>query len=531
LRSAVAIAVAAALHVALAARPAAATPNDLFPRPPGIHARIALWTRVYAEVDTNGGLIHDSEELDVVYEVIRWPKSISGAEEERRIARAKNHYAAVLNRLADGGTNLTPEERRVLALFPPGVSRATLRAAADRVRFQRGLADRFRDGVIRSGQWLPHIRKVFRDRGLPEDLGLLPHVESSFNPLAYSHAGAAGLWQFMPSTGARYMRIDRAVDERYDPFRASEAAAALMRDNYETTGTWPLAITSYNHGAGGMMRAVKALGTRDIAVIIDRYQGQTFGFASKNFYTCFLAANDVDRNAQRYFGAIERERPIPFEQLVTRGPTSAQALARTFGVDIGLLRELNLALRDGVWDGRVSIPAGYAVRLPRVAGRPPVEQLAATLPKTELDTAAARITSGTKYRVRRGETLSMVARRYGVSPAELARANKLRTTSKLRVGQTLRIPSGGEAVASDPPAPTRVAKTAPASKPSATKAAKPAPAKAATRSHTVKPGETLAAIARQHGLSVAKLAQANGLSPATRVKVGQKLRIPTATDS
>lgn len=519
MRSAVAIAVAAALAALLAAGRANATPADLFPRPPSIHARIKLWTRVYAEVDTNGGLIHDAEELDVVYEVIRWPKSLSGGDEERRIARSKGHYAAVLKRLASGGAARTPEERRVLALFPPGVSRESLLAAADRVRFQRGLADRFRDGLIRSGRWLPHIRKVFRDRGLPEEISVLPHVESSFNPLAYSHAGAAGLWQFMPSTGARYMRIDRAIDERYDPWRASEAAAALMRDNYRTTGSWPLAITSYNHGAGGMMRAVKQLGTRDIGVIIDRYEGQTFGFASKNFYTSFLAASDVDRNAQRYFGAIQRERPAEYEQFVTRSPTSAQALARTFGVDVGLLREMNLALRDGVWSGRVSVPAGYAVRLPRVAGRKSVDELAAALPKVVVDQPAAAAATGGKHRVRRGETLSVVARRYGVSAASLAKANQLRTTSKLKIGQTLRIP-GNAAVAT--------ARAAKAPKPAVAKAAKPATAKAAARSHTVKRGETLTSIARRSGIPVTKLAQANGMAPTAHVKIGQKLRIPAA---
>lgn len=521
MRDAVAIALAAALPLLIAAE-AAATSAELFPRPPGIHDRIALWTRVYAEVDTNGGLIHDAQDLGVVYEVIRWPKSISGAEEERRIARAKSRYSEVLKRLASGKTQLTPEERRVLALFPPGVSRATLLAAADRVRFQRGLADRFKDGLIRSGRWLPHIRKVFRERGLPEDLGLLPHVESSFNPLAYSHAAAAGLWQFMPSTGARYMRIDRAVDERYDPFRSSEAAAALMRDNYRTTGTWPLAITSYNHGAGGMMRAVKELGTRDISVIIDRYQGPTFGFASKNFYTSFLAAVDVDRNAQRYFGAVQRERPVEHVQFVTRAPTSAQALARTFGVDIGLLREMNLALRDGVWRGQIPVPAGYAVRLPKVAGRKSVEELAASLPKVQLDTAAAAVTAkgSAKHRVRRGETLSSIARRYGMSTAALAKANNLRVTSHLKIGQVLDVP--GAAAAPTPAA-------SPAKAPPKVAAAKPAPATSAMRSYTVQRGETLSSIARKNGITVARLAEANGISPATRVKAGQKLRIPAAS--
>ncbi|RIL05534.1 MAG: lytic transglycosylase [Proteobacteria bacterium] len=522
MRSAVAIALAAAVCVSLAAETAGATSADHpFPRPPGIHARIKLWTRVYAEIDTNGGLIHDNRNLDVVYEVIRWPKGLSPAEEERRIARAKDHYADVLERLASGKTRLTPEERRVLALFPPGTSRASLGAAADRIRFQRGLANRFRDGLIRSGQWEDHIRKVFRERGLPQDLAALPHVESSYNPQAYSKVGAAGLWQFMPSTGAQYMRIDRAVDERYDPWRSSEAAAALLRDNYRTTGTWPLAITSYNHGAGGMLRAVKQLGTRDIATIIERYESPTWGFASKNFYTSFLAASDVERNAARYFGEIRRERPVQHELFVTRHPTSAQALARTFGVDVGLLREMNLGLRDGVWNGRIAVPSGYAMRLPRVAGRPSAEQLAAALPRMEAERPARAKASASKHRVRRGETLSLVARRYGVPLASLARANGLRTTSKLKIGQTLKIP-GTLIAPSERPSRAAAAKASKATKASKAKASK---AKAA-RSHTVRRGETLTQIARRSGVSVKQLAAANGISPSTRVRTGQRLRIP-----
>lgn len=514
-----AIAVAAAFVLTLFASVASATPQDVFPRPPGIVPRVKFWTRVYAEIDTNGGLIHDARELDVVYEVIRWPKGISNGEEERRIARAKNHYEAVLERLAAGKSPLSAEERRVLALFPPGVSRGTLREASERVRFQRGMANRFRDGLIRSGRWEPHIRKVFRDRGLPEDLGALPHVESSFNPLAYSKVGAAGLWQFMPSTGAMYMRINRAVDERYDPWRSSEAAAALMRDNFRTTGSWPLAITSYNHGAGGMLRAVKQLGTRDISVIIDRYESPSWGFASKNFYTSFLAAADVDANPQRWFGAIQRERPSNHEIYVTRHATSASALARTFGVDVGLLREMNLALREGVWSGRVPVPSGYAVRLPKVAGRAPAETLAVSLPHAQDEPRATSTGSGTsvsKHKVRRGETLSLVARRYGMSTATLAKANGLHTTSRLKIGQTLKIPGGSTAVAAK--------KTQPPAK--AQSVTKKKPSKPVVRSHTVRKGETLSAIARKRGVSVKQLAAANGISPSSNIRTGQKLEIP-----
>ncbi len=538
-----ALAIAAGLIVADGAASAA---EAVFPRPPGIHARVRLWTRVYSEVDSNGGLIHDSEELDVVYEVIRWPKTLSGGEQEARIARTKARYQAILERLASGKVPLNAEERRVLALFPPGVSRATLSGAADRVRFQRGLAERFRDGLVRAGQWEPHIRRVFRDAGLPQDLAALPHVESSFNPAAYSKVGAAGLWQFMPGTGKQFLRIDRAVDERYDPWRSTEAAAALLRENYRITGHWPLAVTAYNHGAGGMLRAVKQVGSTDISVIIDRYKSDSFGFASRNFYTEFLAASDVDKAAGRHFGVLSREPVVDSEVIVTRYPTSASALARTFGVDAGLLREMNLGLRDSVWDGRVSVPAGYAVRIPKVAGRTSAEKLMASLPQTAAvsEREASPRGSAKSHRVRRGDTITRVAKKYGVSASALAKSNGLRTSSHLRVGQTLRIPGAAaadQAVAAAEPAPTKTkakaaATTAGAAKAQSTSKAtkttkasttkKVAKAKPVARKHTVKQGETLTAIARSSGVSVKQLAAANGISSTHRVRAGQRLRIP-----
>ena len=150
--------------------------------------------------------------------------------------------------------------------------------------------------------------RVLEQHGVPEEIAALPHVESSFNPAAYSKVGAAGLWQFMPSTAKRFMRVDGVVDERLDPYSATEAAANLMLYNYRLLGSWPLAVTAYNHGPGGLRRAQEELGTSDIAVIVKRYQGATFGFASRNFYVAFLAALEVDRNAEKYFGPIA---PLP----------------------------------------------------------------------------------------------------------------------------------------------------------------------------------------------------------------------------
>ena len=178
-------------------------------------------------------------------------------------------------------------------------------ARAD-IRFQLGQSNRFYDGLIRSGAWQANMRETFRDAGLPEELASLPHVESSFNTQAKSKVGAAGMWQFTRSTGRRFMQIDHVVDERFDPYIATQAATQLLNQNLAVTGSLPLALTAYNHGAAGMRRAAHKLGTQDIETIVRKYKSRTFGFASRNFYVAFLAAVDVEKNAQKYFGDISK---------------------------------------------------------------------------------------------------------------------------------------------------------------------------------------------------------------------------------
>ena len=172
----------------------------------------------------------------------------------------------------------------MLALWGPNPSAILLRDATQRIRFQLGQADRFKEGLIRSSSWQTHIAETFANQGLPPELAVLPHVESSFNAAAYSKVGAAGLWQFMRSTGRRYMRVDDAVDERLDPYRSTEAAAQLLAYNYRVLGSWPLALTAYNHGAAGMRRARETVGTDDFVKINRTYNSRTFGFASRNFF-------------------------------------------------------------------------------------------------------------------------------------------------------------------------------------------------------------------------------------------------------
>ncbi len=147
----------------------------------------------------------------------------------------------------------------------------------------------------------------------------------------------------------------------------TEAAANLMLYNYRLLGSWPLAVTAYNHGPGGLRRAQEQLGTSDIAVIVKRYQGATFGFASRNFYVAFLAALEVDRNAEKYFGPITRLTDTQSTPVELPDYIAVDTFAKAFKVDMGALRVLNPALRPPIWNGTRLVPRGYARAHPRYA--------------------------------------------------------------------------------------------------------------------------------------------------------------------
>ena len=280
-----------------------------------------------------------------------------------------------MKRFAAGATDdLTAHEQRILHAFGPNATPRDFRDVIDRIRFQLGQADRFHEGLIRAAVWEKEIAHTLTQHGVPAEIAALPHVESSFNLAAYSKVGAAGLWQFMPSTAKRFMRVDKVVDERLDPYSATEAAANLMLYNYRLLGTWPLAVTAYNHGPGGLRRAQDELGSSDIAVIVKRYQGATFGFASRNFYVAFLAALEVDRNADKYFGPITRLPDTDSTPVELPDYIPVEALARAFKVDLGALRVLNPALRPPIWNGSRFVPRGYELRLP---GNPPHAEITA----------------------------------------------------------------------------------------------------------------------------------------------------------
>jgi membrane-bound lytic murein transglycosylase D len=418
--------------------------GDELPRPAGLEPEVGFWRRIFAEVTTEQGLIHDNRHLGIVYEKVDLSANANPARIRRVAEAAQGKYQRILRKLGSGQRDsLTSEEERVLSLWGKDTSSRELRAAVERVRFQQGLADRFHAGLVRSGQWHDHIVRVMRAAGVPEDLVALPHVESSFDPSARSFVGAAGLWQFTGDTGRRFMRIDQAVDERRDPYESSEAAARLLRYNYEALGTWPLAITAYNHGTAGMRRAAEAMGTTDIEVIIRRYNGRAFGFASRNFYVSFLAALEIEKSPDKFFGSVSRQ--APREELVVELPDYLRidTVEKAFGVNRSTLQAYNPALLPPVWDGAKYVPRGFRLRLPAeaVIDSPP-EQVLAAIPGRER--FASQVPDKT-HRVKRGDTLSGIARRYGTTVAKLAQANALKPTSRIRIGQVLKLPVRGAA--------------------------------------------------------------------------------------
>ncbi len=414
--------------------PAVAAPDpDLFPNYPSIRANVDFWEKIYSTYSVNTAIIHDREDLSRIYTVIALQdRNQPGARQhnEKLIENTRKHYADLLRRLARNGPKTT-EEKRVAGLFGSRASTAAFNRAIENIRAQTGLKEQFLEGVIRSGAYLATFKKVFRSHGLPEDLAYLPHVESSFNPRAFSRFGASGMWQFTTDTGKEYMRVDYIIDERRDPFIAAEAAARLLKRNHQLLGSWPLTLTSYNYGASGMRRAVAAHG--DYESIFKHYRTGWFKFAARNFYPSFVAAVTAAKRLEKS-PPQPLDKPVPTVSLRLPGYTDSIGLCRHLGISRATLAEYNPALREPVLDGHKYIPKDYVVKLPaHLQNKPALANLPASL-----------FRSGQRqsefYQVRPGDTAGAIARAHRVSLKSLIDVNGLDRQATVRVGQNLRIP-------------------------------------------------------------------------------------------
>jgi membrane-bound lytic murein transglycosylase D len=416
--------------------------DTLFPVYPCIEPNVRFWTKIYTQYTSNQGILHDSENLNVIYEVIQLKNPDQyGARKnnEKRINAAKLKYKIILKTLAQNPAATGDEARRIAALFGEKGNRSAFRRAMYNIRCQIGQKDCFREGIVRSGAYIEKMTQIFRSYGLPEDLVYLPHVESSFNLKAYSKFGAAGIWQFVREAGRRTMIVGYALDERWDPIRSSEAAAQLLKRSYEKFGSWPLAITAYNHGIAGVLKATWVKGGYED--IFTHYKGKNFRFASRNYYSEFLAARKAAKNYKTYFGDLTLDTPADSRKIIMAGYASAKDLARYFNVDIATLARLNPSLRSPVFKGQKYVPKGYALRLPADT----VQHRMGDSTKLPPEMYRPQQASSRIYHVRKGDSVTKIAEMNGSSVTDLIQANKLSAGGAIYVNQILRLPLPGEA--------------------------------------------------------------------------------------
>ncbi len=279
--------------------------------PPELKKDVAFWKMIFTEYNWDQYVIHDSENLGIIYKIVTFDSSYLVSEREAQLKQMKHEIELTLLHLArqleDSLPPVTHLEKYIINQFGENVHPLMLRNAARRLRIQQGMRNQFQEGLRRALAYLPFIEQVFLEAGLPRELAYLPHIESSFHPLARSRVGAAGIWQFMKSTARLYMKVNDVIDERYDVLVSTQAAAKLLRYNYEQLGDWGLAITAYNFGVQGMKKAVTIHGA-DYLKVRESFAHRHFKFASRNFYPEFLAVIEIMENPQAYFPEVS---PLP----------------------------------------------------------------------------------------------------------------------------------------------------------------------------------------------------------------------------
>jgi membrane-bound lytic murein transglycosylase D len=406
-----------------------------FTAPPGLQSKVEFWKKIYSEYSTKHAVVHDIKNLDIVYEVVYLgEKRLSRRARERKLDKVKKKYRNILRKIAKtkNKSGLKGEYKRVFKLVKDDFYKASRQ-----IRAQLGQKDRFREGIERSGLYLAEIKRIIKQYGLPEELSVLPHVESSFQIGAYSSAGAAGIWQFTRGTGRLFMRVGYDVDERRDPILATHGAAKLLKRNFESVRSWPLAVTAYNHGLQGMKRAQKKFGN-DFVKVVAKYKSRTFGFASQNFYAEFLAAIHVVKNQNKYFPNLVIKKPINITSFSLPDYIGIRTAMNYFDMSRDEIAKANPSLRRPVLNGEKRIPKGFHFQAPAEK----VDNMVARYGQIPRKVKHGSQLRSKWYTVRRGDTLSGVALRFGTTINSLKGFNNIGRRNRIYVGQVLQLPRG-----------------------------------------------------------------------------------------
>jgi membrane-bound lytic murein transglycosylase D len=351
----------------------------------------------------------------------------------------------------------------------------------------------FEQAYARSGKYRPYILEALHKAGLPEELSWLPLIESGFKVKAFSRARALGLWQFIPSTGYKFgLKRSRYVDERIDFIKSTDAAIAYLKELHSIFGDWATVLAAYNCGEGRVLQVIRTQNVNYLDNFWDLYQ--RLPMETARYVPRFFATLHIIKNPEKYgFDDLATDSPLEFETLEVNRQVRLKDIAQAIGTDLKDLEALNPELRY-----HLVPPEPYELRLPKGS----TETLTAsldTLPVSHLPQRAY-----VYHRVRSGQTLSTIARRYRTSIRSIMRANNMRRTL-IRVGQRLRIPQRGY---------RSVARAS--SRPSAPPA---------SGNHYVRKGDSLWIIARRYGTTVQKIKSLNRMR-SNNLVIGQILKIP-----
>ncbi len=361
--------------------------------------------------------------------------------------------------------------------------------------FTRGAEKRFFiEAYRRSGKYRPLIVKALREAGLPEELSWVPLIESGFKVKALSRARALGMWQFIPSTGYKFgLKRNQYIDERMDFIKSTQAAIAYLKELHNIFGDWATVLAAYNCGEGRVLRVIRTQNINYLDDFWDLYQ--RLPFETARYVPRFFATLHIVRNPEKYgLDKIPLDPSLEFEELEVSRRIHLRDISKTVGIPMKTLVELNPELRF-----KVLPPEKYPLRVP--PGK--AETVLAHLDQIPISSPPRR--AFVWHRVRYGETLSTIARRYHTSVSRIMRANNLHSSHYIRAGKRLKIPQRGYVV-------SRQARTGPTIERGAS-------------THLVRSGDSLWIIAKRYGTTVKAIKQVNGLRT-NRLHIGQVLNIP-----
>lgn len=508
------------LSVAAAEPPAAATPlsyqriENPFETPSRLRPRVDFWKDIFAKYGKNQMVIHHRDFPQVRFGVI--DLSLEAAllnpvlveKAKKRAAKVRvDEVKDAMKALATGAEPQNDFQKMIeeaMKGVPGGLEKYQKAIDDDLIRTQTGIREKFGESLRRAGRYLRIMEDIFvNEFGLPAELTRLPFVESSFDYTAYSSVGAAGIWQFMPRTARLYMKVNSYIDERRDPIESTRAAAMYLRGAYATLGTWPLALTSYNHGVGGVLKKTQKFGTRDLAALIEHPTERVFGFASSNFYPEFLAALEISRSYRTHFPEIKLEPPLRVVQFRLPRAISIQHIAKQLELELDDLRACNYALSENIWKGRYKVPADYVLKVPQQSAQLVARLNIPSVAEQPVGPPASSVYGGITYKVRKGDSLQSIAKKYKTDVAQLREINNL-DSDNLKAGQVLQVRT----------------KKVPGPNDAITVVKEKVVAKGEV--HQVQKGETLSTISKKYGISLKELKSRNKLK-SNKLKIGQRL--------